>query len=82
MKTTIELPDELLIEAKQFAAGNRTTMRALIERGLRSELKRAESTKKKPGIKWVTVPAGPPKDFDVSNRERMMELLLRDRAAS
>ena len=83
MKTTIELPDDLLIEAKQFAAGHRTTMRALIERGLRHELDRAEpSHKRKPAIKWVTVPAGPPKDLDVADRERMMERLLRSRSAS
>jgi hypothetical protein len=82
MKTTIELPDELLIQAKQFAAGQRTTMRALIERGLRHELKRtAPAKKKRPAIKWVTVPAGPPKDLDVADRESMMERLLRDRAA-
>jgi len=63
MKTTIELPDELLIQAKQFAAGQRTTMRALIERGLRHELKNAGPSKKKkrPAIRWVTVPGGPPK---------------------
>jgi hypothetical protein len=81
MKTTIELPDALLIQAKQFAAGRRTTLRALMERGLRHELKQAApARKKRPAIKWVTVPGGPPKDWDVSDRESMMTRLLRDRA--
>jgi hypothetical protein len=39
MKTTIELPDPLLEEAKRVAARDRTTLRALIERGLRTVLK-------------------------------------------
>lgn len=35
MKTTVELPDGLLREAKRLAIRERTTLRALIERGLR-----------------------------------------------
>jgi hypothetical protein len=36
MKTTVELPEQLLRAAKQLAAREGTTVRALIERGLRS----------------------------------------------
>jgi hypothetical protein len=36
MKTTVELPDSLLREAKRVALREKTTVRALIERGLRS----------------------------------------------
>jgi Bacterial antitoxin of type II TA system, VapB len=36
MKTTVELPDALLREAKRIALRERTTVRALIERGLRA----------------------------------------------
>ena len=34
MKTTVEIPDALLTEAKQLAASQQTTVRALIEQGL------------------------------------------------
>ena len=34
-KTTVELPDGLLRDAKRVAARDRTTVRALIEQGLR-----------------------------------------------
>ena len=38
MKTTVELPDGLLREAKRRALQEGTTVRALIERGLRTVL--------------------------------------------
>ena len=41
MKTTLELPDDLLIEAKTMAVRRRTTLRALIEHALRRELQPA-----------------------------------------
>jgi len=39
MKTTVELSDDLLREAKRVALRERTTVRALIERGLRAVLR-------------------------------------------
>jgi len=41
MKTTLELPDELLIEAKATAARRRVTLRELFTRALERELKPA-----------------------------------------
>jgi Arc/MetJ family transcription regulator len=38
MKTTIEISDPLLRRAKRIAARERTTVRALVEQGLRREL--------------------------------------------
>ena len=35
MKTTVEIPDSLLRDAKRVALKERTTVRALIEQGLR-----------------------------------------------
>jgi len=39
MKTTIEIADSLLREAKRIAAKEQTTVRALLEEGLRRALK-------------------------------------------
>lgn len=39
MKTTVEISDTLLAEAKALAAREHTTLRALIERGLRDLLR-------------------------------------------
>lgn len=38
MKTTLELPDSLLMEAKAVASRRRTTLRALMEHALRREI--------------------------------------------
>jgi hypothetical protein len=40
VKTTIELPDDLAAEAKRIAAQSGTTLRSLVEAGLRAELER------------------------------------------
>ncbi len=47
MKTTLEISDELLIEAKSIAARRRTTLRALIEHALKRELHPLESVSDK-----------------------------------
>ena len=44
MKTTIEISEQLLREAKKVAARDRTALRTLVEQGLRHEL----SQRKKP----------------------------------
>jgi hypothetical protein len=38
MKTTIEVPDDLILEAKRAALNRKTTLRALMLSGLRREL--------------------------------------------
>ncbi len=43
MKTTIEVPDDLLLEAKKTALNRRTTLRALVVSGLKRELSTLES---------------------------------------
>jgi hypothetical protein len=40
MKTTVELSDALLEEAKSVATRERTTLRAIVEEGLREVLKK------------------------------------------
>lgn len=77
IKTTIELPDELFVAAKRHAADRRTTLRTLVERGLRSELRSAGRQKKPAKIKWVTVDGGLPAGIDVADRAAMIEGLRR-----
>lgn len=69
MKTTIELPDELSRDAKRFAREHGVTLRELIERGLRRELRGAASMVE---FHWLPVvggeehdpmPARPPHEY-------------------
>jgi hypothetical protein len=71
MKTTVDLPDELLIRAKKRSAETRTPLRVLIERGLRRELSsaaRADPRRIPRAIRWVVAPGGLPPGLDVSDR--------------
>lgn len=75
-KTTIELPEELVVAAKRRAAERRTTLRTLIERGLRAELGPGAGARRKPArIKWVVVDGGLPPDVDPANRAAMIDRL-------
>jgi hypothetical protein len=38
MKTTLDLPDDLLVEAKTLAARRKTTLKAIVEHALRREI--------------------------------------------
>jgi hypothetical protein len=71
MKTTVDLPDDLMIEVKKAAAERRTTIRALVERGLRRELQSAPETSTRPRIRWITVDGGLPPGLDIADREAM-----------
>ena len=75
MKTTLELPDELLIEAKKLAAEQRRPLKALIEDGLRMVLRKPEARKRSKQVRLITVKGGLPADLDLSNRESMHEWL-------
>lgn len=80
MKTTVELPDELLIAAKKRAAETRTTLRKLFERGLRRVLSGESVPPRSRGrrpIRWVTAEGGLPPGLDVADREAMYAWLRR-----
>ena len=80
MKTTLDLPDDLFVAAKQRAAQERTTLRALVEQGLRMQLTPARRTADSPPkLRWVTVAGGLPPDLDLTDRVAMHEGLRRTR---
>ena len=75
MKTTLDLPDELLIEAKKQAAEQRRPLRAIVEEGLRLVLRKSSCQPRKRQVRLVTVRGGLAKNLDISNREAMHEWL-------
>ena len=76
-KTTIMLPEDLLVAAKRRAAEQRCSLGTLIERGLRHELAGRRKTSRSRRIRWVTVPGKLPRDLDLRDRAAMHDWLTR-----
>jgi len=77
MKTTVDLPDELVMLAKIRAAQERRTLKQLIEDGLRKELEAPLEAGRQGAITWITVPGGLPREIDVADRETWSRSLER-----
>ena len=81
MKTTVEISDALLHQARQAAAREGVTLRALIERGLRRVI--GETAR---GMPFKLRPAsfsgsGRQPEFAEASWERMRDTIYRDRGA-
>ncbi len=80
MKTTIDIPEELLVRAKQRAAELRRPLRALVTEGLRRQL-----AAPRPGsrgtarrrIRWITAGGWLPPGLDLTDRKQMHDWLRR-----
>ncbi|MFM2197194.1 MAG: hypothetical protein RLZZ505_626 [Verrucomicrobiota bacterium] len=58
MKTTLDLPDDLLIEAKTLAARRKTTLKAVVESALRREIRPAAEIENPDKEKFEIGPLG------------------------
>ena len=80
MKTTVEIADALLEDAKRVAAKEGITLRALVEDGLRKTL--AERASQRSGFKLKDGSfrgGGVQPGIDLSNWEQMRDLIYEDR---
>ena len=76
MKTTVDLPDELLVRAKKRAAEERRPLRSLMEEGLRRVLRprrEIRSNNRRRKMRWVTVNGGLPPGLNLTDRAKMHE---------
>ena len=72
MKTTVDIADDLLVEAKMRAVELHRPLRALVEEGLRLRLA-TPRLRERPKIKWVVAEGGAP--AAVRERDTMYEWL-------
>ena len=84
MKTTFDIPDDLMVRAKKRAAELRKPLREIVTEGLRAQLaapRTPQPTSAAAGrrIRWVTAAGGLPPDLDLTSREQMHEWLHRNR---
>lgn len=79
VKTTVELPEDLIAEAKKLAAQTRSSLRNLIEEGLRARLLketlRKQQASNQTGIRWITTAGPVPEVVDDGDRERILRWL-------
>ena len=78
MRATVDLPDELLLRAKIRAVEQRTTLKALIEQGLRAVLETPAAdvgNGARRRVEFLTVDGGLAPGLDLSNREAMHDWL-------
>lgn len=75
MKTTVDLPDALVIAAKKRAAQDRTTLRKILESGLRRELQVSSRRVPSKPLRLVVSKGGLPPGLDLSSRVKMHEWL-------
>ncbi len=76
MKTTVDLPDALLMDAKKRALDERKPLRALIEDGLRLRLASEPAAARRRSIRWVVAEGGVPDE--VRDRTAMYDWLRRE----
>lgn len=87
MKTTVDLTDSLLRSAKRLAQENQTTLRALIEDGLRRVLKEQQTTVKVPfklndaRVHGKALPHSGPADWRAAEDNYVVERVLEKSAA-
>ena len=75
MKTTFDLPDALVLEAKKLAVEERRTLKALVVEGLNLVLARPGAAARPPRkIRWVVARGGvPPETSDRTAMHAWME---------
>ena len=80
MKTTVEISSDLLVAAKRHAAEMHSSLRELVEQGLRLQLSRPKRRTTAPAkrFRWLTSAGGIPEGLDVANRRQMMEWLQKN----
>ena len=78
MKTTIQLDDQLLLEAKQYAAQTGRTLKAVIEDALREALARTETTRPQARIPLKTFKGrGVQSGVDLDDTSSLLDLMER-----
>lgn len=81
MRTTIQLPGDLLAEAKRVAAKNGTTLKAVIEESLRESLARRRRSRREP-VRLATFRGGGLQTgVDLDDSAALLDLMERAGAA-
>lgn len=76
MRTTIDLPDDLLAKAKRFAADAKRRLRAVIEDALRETLGRRRTSRRAVQVKLTIFgTSGPQHGVDLDDSASLLDLM-------
>lgn len=78
MRTTVRLPDSLLLEAKSFAARHQMTFTAVLEQALREMFTRRGESISKPPIRLPTFRGDAKPGIDLSRSAALLEAMEDD----
>ena len=82
MKTTVDLPDDLLERAKSMAVSEQTTLKSLIEEGLRWVLSRKRKKAERFVLRDASVPGdGVSEGLTEGDWDQFRELIYRGRGS-
>jgi hypothetical protein len=81
MKTTVEISDGLLDEARAVAAREGTTLRGLIERGLRSVVRESSANKPFKLRRASFKGKGRQPEYETAGWDQVRDAIYRDRGA-
>jgi hypothetical protein len=82
MRTTLDIPDEVLARAKRKAVEDQATLTQVVEEALRLYVSPGRSRRRRVMKKWVVIKDRRLPDVDISDRDRLYDLMersLRDR---
>jgi len=77
MRTTLDIPDEVLANAKRKAIEDETTLTEVVERALRVYVSPGRGRKRSVMKKWVVVKGRRLPHVDISDRDRLFEAMER-----
>jgi plasmid stability protein len=75
MRTTINLPDDLLRDTKQLAASTGRTLTRVVEDALRAALARRERPADRPAVHVPTAPGRPAPGVDIDDTAALLDLM-------
>lgn len=77
MRTTLDIPDEVLANAKRKAIEDRSTLTAVVEKALRVYVSPGRARRRSVMKKWVVVKGRRLPHVDISDRDRLFEAMGR-----
>ncbi len=75
MRTTLDINDELMKQAKSYAAKSGLTLTALLENALKEKLRSTKRQKSSYRLQWKTVKGQLQPGVDLSNRDSLFDLM-------